>query len=389
MSGKRGKALTFIYKPLGWFPVIIINAIAVWSYFAYVVILCFDSVEDPIERAIYLIFYHPFFLMFMISYWKAILTSPGYVPSKFYLTSEDTEKYESAENPQDVVNDIAKDLPIVTFAVNKSTRFCEPCHMIKPDRSHHCSMCQRCVLKMDHHCPWVNNCVGWGNYKYFVLFLFYSILYTMYITFTTLKYFIKFWGGNHMDTRSSLHILFLFFVAAMFSVSLWSLFGFHCFLTLNNRSTLESFRGPTFQHGPDKNGFNLGKMNNVKQVFGNSKWKWILPVFTTLGNGVVYRTATSLEPIESNGLLQGNHYDYDDDSASEKDTLLEHEQASPIYDARTTTASAFINDDTVLTLSDSEGEDVMFDLTNTVDQGNQLLTVPLNNSRGNSGDELT
>lgn len=108
-----------------------------------------------------------------------------------------------------------------------------------------------------------------------------------------------------------------------------------------------------------------------------------------MGNGVVYRTATSLEPIESNGLLQGNHDDYDDDSASEKDTLLEHEQASPIYDARTTTASAFINDDTVLTLSDSEGEDVMFDLTNTVDQRNQLLTVPLNNSRGNSGDELT
>lgn len=110
-----------------------------------------------------------------------------------------------------------------------------------------------------------------------------------------------------------------------------------------------------------------------------------------MGNGVVYRTATALEPIESNGLLHGNHDDYDDDSASEKDTLLEHEQASPIYDARTTTASAFINDNTVLTLSDSEGEDVMFDLANrdTVDQRNQLLTVPLNNSRGNSGDELT
>lgn len=39
-------------------------------------------------------------------------------------------------------------------------RTCHICKLRKPDRTHHCSQCGRCVLKMDHHCIWVNNCVG-------------------------------------------------------------------------------------------------------------------------------------------------------------------------------------------------------------------------------------
>jgi len=42
------------------------------------------------------------------------------------------------------------------------------------------SVCNRCIIKMDHHCPWVNNCVGIGNHKYFLLFVFYTCLSCLY-----------------------------------------------------------------------------------------------------------------------------------------------------------------------------------------------------------------
>lgn len=32
---------------------------------------------------------------------------------------------------------------------------------------------------MDHHCIWLNNCVGVKNQKYFILFLFHTMIYCL------------------------------------------------------------------------------------------------------------------------------------------------------------------------------------------------------------------
>ncbi|KAM6229211.1 LOW QUALITY PROTEIN: uncharacterized protein M6G45_015998 [Spheniscus humboldti] len=54
------------------------------------------------------------------------------------------------------------------------------CEAHRPPRAHRCRVCHRCVRRRDHRCPWINNCVGELNQKYFVQFLFYAGLASLY-----------------------------------------------------------------------------------------------------------------------------------------------------------------------------------------------------------------
>ncbi len=53
-------------------------------------------------------------------------------------------------------------------------RRCEICQCLKPPRTHHCSFCGRCVVRLDHHCHWTNNCVAYYTQRPFLQFLSYS-----------------------------------------------------------------------------------------------------------------------------------------------------------------------------------------------------------------------
>ncbi|XP_043913626.1 palmitoyltransferase ZDHHC15 [Protopterus annectens] len=286
MALSRG--LRCCQRILSWIPVIIITFVVLWSYYAYVFELCLLTLTNIPEKVIYLIAFHVCFSLFAWTYWKSIFTLPSQPHKKFRLSYTDKERYDNEERPEvqkQILVELAKKLPVQTRTSSGGVRFCDRCQLIKPDRCHHCSVCNMCVLKMDHHCPWVNNCIGFSNYKFFLLFLIYSLLYCLYIAATVLQYFIKFWEGELPSGHAKFHVLFLLFVALMFFISLSFLFGYHCWLVGKNRSTLEAFCAPVFQQGPDKNGFDLGFFKNIEQVFGEERKYWFLPFCTSVGNG--------------------------------------------------------------------------------------------------------
>lgn len=76
--------------------------------------------------------------------------------------------------------------------------FCSTCYNWKPDRSHHCSELNRCVLKMDHFCPWVGGVVGETSFKFFVQFTFWATLFCLH-TLISLAYFM---ARRHQDQRT-------------------------------------------------------------------------------------------------------------------------------------------------------------------------------------------
>ena len=89
--------------------------------------------------------------MVWLSYYLAIKTSPGNPPVNY--------KVKSLGDPQGFWY-----------------KYCPKCRADKPERTHHCKTCGRCILKMDHHCPWTMNCIGYRNMPHFVRFLFWVLI---------------------------------------------------------------------------------------------------------------------------------------------------------------------------------------------------------------------
>ncbi|KAL2477950.1 putative protein S-acyltransferase 14 [Forsythia ovata] len=215
-----------------------------------------------------LILFHCLLVMLLWSYFSVVFTEPGSVPPNWRQKVDeergDTDPLTAAEFPADLDN--------------RRIRFCRKCNQLKPPRCHHCSVCGRCVLKMDHHCVWVVNCVGALNYKYFLLFLFYTFLETSLVTLSLLPHFIVFFTDDDIPgTPGTLATTFLAFVLNLaFSLSVLGFLIMHISLVAANTTTIEAYEKKT----TPKWRYDLGRKRNFEQVFGMDKRYWFIPTYS-------------------------------------------------------------------------------------------------------------
>ncbi|CAA7044635.1 unnamed protein product [Microthlaspi erraticum] len=160
---------------------------------------------DSLAALTILILFHLLLGMLLWSYFSVVFTDPGVVPPN-WRPATDEERGES--DPLSSLEFVG----LQSDSSNGRIRFCRKCNQPKPSRCHHCSVCGRCVLKMDHHCVWVVNCVGALNYKYFLLFLFYTFLETTLVTLVLMPHFIAFFSDEEIPgTPGTLATTFLAF----------------------------------------------------------------------------------------------------------------------------------------------------------------------------------
>jgi len=259
-----------------------------------------------------------FVLNIMFNHQSCVWISPGFAPlavSKYPSDLQHIPSFHYKHDPE--------------LKSNEIIRYCNNCRTYKPWRAHHCSICKRCVLRMDHHCPWMWNCVGYANYRYFFMFLFYlwaGTLFYIYFGYYRLLQlyrigrcpypFVPFFfcafhrvprnydnnnnaNNNNANENDTEVFMFTYFLCIGICIVMTGFLAWHAYLLGTNQTTIESINNLSahvrsyrrFQNLSKKKFlYHLGSISaNIQSVFGKQWYLALLPIWTQpLGNGFIY-----------------------------------------------------------------------------------------------------
>lgn len=245
--------------------------------------------------------WHILVIMLVVSYLRAMLTSPGSIPNEpqwkdpqMFGIHPDVEA-KVTKIMSDISTDVEaeaefiKGVPVLERKKgNAGYRYCnKSCDLYKPDRTHHCKFCKMCVLRMDHHCPYLANCVGYGNYKFFMLALFYAVCCTGFFLGAMAVRFYECFNpildaGYFFAYDLPVALMYLMCVGLFFLIGIF--FSFHVYLTANVMTTIEykeklGATSSTLRHQfkVAHKKYDNGYFANLCHVFG-PLYLWLIPL---------------------------------------------------------------------------------------------------------------
>jgi len=182
-------------------------------------------------------------ILAMIFYYRCSNGDPGFLPLNTARVSE------------------------LARAGSSSIRVCTSCKLVRPLRSKHCRVCNRCVARFDHHCPFVNNCVGSKNHPDFVLMLIFEVLDLTIALREGIPMFMRMDPElEYFGFQKSKLLLFFILVAMLFWFATVSLLSFALYRVAYNITTNEFINHARYHYitleGAYRNVFDRGCFMN-------------------------------------------------------------------------------------------------------------------------------
>jgi len=248
----------FIRDPCG-IVCVIVTYIAVF-YADYVVVkwIILQTMVDSLWGAFNVVLFNTVVFLLSMAHVRAVITDPGTVPLP--QSKMDFSDMHSSDVGCDFVD----------------WTVCTRCETYRPPRAHHCRICRRCIRRMDHHCPWINNCVGERNQKYFMQFLIYVGILSIYsiilVAVAWLNECVNCSQVVAVKQARIMHSIILLLESALFGMFVGAILVDQFQAILGDETAVEQVqqRGPFRPHKP--------KMTLLSEVCGRRHpFTWLLP----------------------------------------------------------------------------------------------------------------
>ena len=143
-NSKNGENVSWLHRPcliiaegIKWLPVGFISAVVCWSYYAFIVVVCIQTVESLAEKIIFMILYHIILFLFIWSYFKTIFAPKCEAPPKWKLSPAMVERLARATTEEEWKNllelyVVEMEVSVMQRSVQGAIRYVFFCETVEP-----------------------------------------------------------------------------------------------------------------------------------------------------------------------------------------------------------------------------------------------------------------